>query len=128
MGHQAQGQWKLFASDNYTGDVGIINGWSLQVCTRQTQALGVQDAVSPLADDIKIYPNPSDGNFFIKSRNLKGEVKVGMFDASGRLVFSSAYQSEGNNTKEFNVNVPKGVYVISINSSKGAYNTKLVIK
>lgn len=128
VGHQAQGQWKLFASDNYTGDVGSINGWSLQVCTRQTQALGVQDAVSPLADDIKIYPNPSDGNFFIKSRNLKGEVKVGMFDASGRLVFSSAYQSEGNNTKEFNVNVPKGVYVISINSSKGAYNTKLVIK
>lgn len=127
-GHVAQGQWKLFASDNFTGDTGTINGWSIQVCTRQTQTLGVQDPVSPLADDIKIYPNPSDGNFFIKSRNLKGEVKVGMFDASGRLVFSSAYQSQGDSTKEFNVNVPKGVYVISINSSKGAYNTKLIIK
>ncbi|WP_080778598.1 reprolysin-like metallopeptidase [Chryseobacterium phocaeense] len=128
VGHPAQGQWKLFASDNYTGDTGSINGWSLQVCTRQTQALGVQDTVSPLADDIKIYPNPSDGNFFIKSRNLRGEVKVGMFDASGKLVFSSAYQSETNSTKEFNVHVPKGVYVISITSSKGAYNTKLIIK
>ncbi|KXH81456.1 reprolysin-like metallopeptidase [Chryseobacterium kwangjuense] len=128
VGHPAQGQWKLFASDNYTGDTGSINGWSLQVCTRQTQALGVQDAVSPLADDIKIYPNPSDGNFFIKSRNLKGEVKMGMYDASGKLVFSSAYQSETNSTKAFNVNVPKGVYVISITSSKGAYNTKLIIK
>ncbi|MBL1222807.1 T9SS type A sorting domain-containing protein [Chryseobacterium sp. L7] len=128
VGHPAQGQWKLFASDNYTEDAGSITGWSLQVCTRQTQALGVKDTASPLADDIKIYPNPSDGNFFIKSRNLKGEVKVGMFDASGKLVFSSAYQSENNSTKEFNVNVPKGVYVISITSSKGAYNTKLVIK
>ncbi|WP_131327869.1 reprolysin-like metallopeptidase [Chryseobacterium vrystaatense] len=127
-GHTAQGQWKLFATDNNPGTTGTINGWSLEVCTRETQSLGTHDVSSPLADDIKIYPNPSDGNFFIKSRNLKGEVKVGMFDASGRMVFSSAYQSEGNNTKEFNVNVPKGVYVISINSSKGAYNTKLVIK
>ncbi|MBL1222808.1 T9SS type A sorting domain-containing protein [Chryseobacterium sp. L7] len=127
-GHTAQGEWKLFASDNNPGSTGSITGWSMEVCTRGTQALGVKDAASPLADDIKIYPNPSDGNFFIKSRNLKGEVRVGMFDASGKLVFSSAYQSENNSTKEFNVNVPKGVYVISITSSKGAYNTKLVIK
>ncbi|CAI8937599.1 reprolysin-like metallopeptidase [Chryseobacterium sp. IT-36CA2] len=128
VGHPAQGQWKLFASDNYTGDTGTINGWTLQVCTRQTQSLGIKETNSPLADDIKIYPNPSDGNFFIKSQNIKGDVKVNMFDASGRLVYSSAYKSEGNNTKEFNVNVPKGVYVISINSSKGVYNSKLVIK
>lgn len=127
-GHNAQGEWKLFASDNNPGSTGSITGWSLEVCTRETQTLATHEVSSPLADDIKIYPNPSDGNFFIKSRNLKGEVKVGMFDASGKLVFSSAYQSENNSTKEFNVNVPKGVYVISISSSKGAYNTKLVIK
>ncbi|PWN66433.1 zinc-dependent metalloprotease [Chryseobacterium oncorhynchi] len=128
IGHPAQGQWKLFASDNYTGDVGNINGWSLQVCTRTTQTLGTKEVSSPLADDIKIYPNPTDGKFFIKSQNIKGELKVVMFDSSGRLIYSSAYQSEGNNTKEFNVNVPKGVYVISINSSKGIYNSKLIIK
>ncbi|WP_288376681.1 reprolysin-like metallopeptidase [Chryseobacterium culicis] len=128
VGHPAQGQWKLFASDNYTGDTGTINGWTLQVCTRQTQSLGIEESNSPLADDIKIYPNPSDGNFFIKSQNIKGELKVTMFDSSGRLIYSSAYKSEGNNTKEFNVNVPKGVYVISINSSKGIYNSKLIIK
>ncbi|WP_126654180.1 zinc-dependent metalloprotease [Chryseobacterium aureum] len=128
VGHPAQGQWKLFASDNYTGDTGTINGWTLQVCTRQTQSLGIKESSSPLADDIKIYPNPSDGNFFIKSQNIKGDVKVNMFDSSGRLIYSSAYRSEGNNTREFNVNVPKGVYVISINSSKGIYNSKLIIK
>ncbi|PIF45007.1 putative secreted protein (Por secretion system target) [Chryseobacterium sp. 52] len=127
-GHTAQGQWKLFATDNNPGSTGTINGWSLEVCTRETQVLGTHDISSPLADDIRIYPNPSDGNFFIKSRNLKGEVKVTMVDASGRLVLSSAYQSESNGTKEFNVNVPKGVYVISVNSSKGIYNSKLIIK
>ncbi|MBP2615997.1 reprolysin-like metallopeptidase [Chryseobacterium jejuense] len=128
-GHKAQGEWGLFASDNNPGSVGAITGWALEVCTQQTETLNTREvSSSPLADDIKVYPNPSDGNFFIKSQNIKGEVKVTLFDSSGRLIYSSAYQSEGNNTKELNVNVPKGVYVISINSSKGVYNSKLVIK
>jgi subtilisin-like proprotein convertase family protein len=127
-GHSAQGEWKLFATDNNAGSTGSITGWYLEVCTRETQALGIKEAPSPLADDIRIYPNPSDGNFFIKSRNIKGDIKVSMLDASGRLIYSSAYKTEGNDTKEFNVNVPKGVYVISISSSKGVYNSKLVIK
>nr|WP_315029227.1 zinc-dependent metalloprotease family protein [uncultured Chryseobacterium sp.] len=127
-GHKAQGTWNLFASDNNPGSVGSITGWSLEVCTQETQSLGTKEISSPLADDIKVYPNPTDGKFFIKSQNIKGELKVVMFDSSGRLVYSSAYQSEGNNTKEFNVNVPKGVYVISINSSKGIYNSKLIVK
>jgi subtilisin-like proprotein convertase family protein len=127
-GHKAQGTWTLFASDNNPGSVGTITGWSLEVCTQETQSLGTKEAPSPLADDIRIYPNPSDGNFFIKSRNIKGDIKVSMLDASGRLIYSSAYKTEGNDTKEFNVNVPKGVYVISISSSKGVYNSKLLIK
>lgn len=127
-GHSAQGVWNLYATDNVKGTTGSINGWSLEVCTQETQSLGTKDAASPLADDIKIYPNPSDGNFFIKSQNIKGDIKVTMLDASGRLIYSSSYKSEGNNTKEFNVKVPKGVYVISINSQKGIYNTKLIIR
>lgn len=128
-GHNAQGVWKLFATDNIKGVAGTINNWSLEVCTQETQTLAAKEvSSSPLADDIKVYPNPSDGHFFIKSQNIKGEVKVNVLDASGRLIHSSAYQSEGNNTKELNINAPKGVYVISINSSKGVYNSKLVIK
>lgn len=127
-GHSAQGEWKLFATDNNAGNAGTVDGWSLEVCTRGTQTLAAKEVSSPLADDIKVYPNPSDGNFFIKSQNIKGEVKVTLFDSSGRLVYSSAYQSEGNNTRELNVNIPKGVYVISISSSKGVYNSKLIIK
>lgn len=128
-GHIAQGEWKLFASDNYPQDVGAITGWSLEVCTRDTtQTLGVKDPTSALGDDIKIYPNPSNGNFFIKSRSLSGEVKVTLFDSSGRLISSDSYQSNGDYTKEFNLSIPKGVYIISINSSKGVYNQKLIIK
>ncbi|SHF38663.1 reprolysin-like metallopeptidase [Chryseobacterium sp. OV279] len=127
-GHRAQGEWKLFVSDQFTDNIGTLNSWALEVCTRETQTLGTNDSSSPLSDDIKIYPNPNDGHFFIKSRNLKGEVKVVLFDSSGRLIHTSAYNSEGDSTKEFNINAPKGVYIININSSKGVYNSKLIIK
>ncbi|WP_081873936.1 reprolysin-like metallopeptidase [Chryseobacterium sp. JM1] len=127
-GHKAQGEWKLFATDNNPGSTGTITGWSLEVCTQQTKTLGTKETSSPLADDIRIYPNPSDGKFFIKSRNIKGEMKVTVFDSAGRLISSDAYQSNGDFTKEFNLNVSKGVYMININSPKGAYNQKLIIK
>ncbi|CAI8937814.1 reprolysin-like metallopeptidase [Chryseobacterium sp. IT-36CA2] len=128
-GHKAQGEWKLFATDNNLGSTGTVTAWSFEVCTRETETLGVKDvSSSPLADDIKVYPNPSNGNFFIKSRNLKGEMKVTVFDSSGRLITSDSYQSNGDFTKEFNLNIPKGIYLININSSKGAYTQKLIIK
>lgn len=128
-GHKAQGEWKLFASDNFPGNAGTINSWALEVCTRETQTLGVEDTVSSLTgNDIKVYPNPTHDNFFIKSRNISGELKVGIFDSSGRLIFSEAYQSNGDFTKQFNVNIPKGIYIIKINSSKGIYNQKIIIK
>ncbi|MCT2560783.1 reprolysin-like metallopeptidase [Chryseobacterium herbae] len=127
-GHKAQGEWKLFATDNSLGSIGTITGWSLEVCTQRTQLLGTKEISSPGADDIKIYPNPSDGKFFIKSRNFNGEMKVTLFDTAGRLISSDFYQSNGDHTKEFNLNVSKGVYMININSPKGVYNQKLIIK
>lgn len=126
-GHKAQGVWKLFASDNFTGDQGTINSWAIEVCTQATQALGTRE-ISPLNNDIKIYPNPSNGNFFIKSRNLSGDVKVTLFDSSGRLIHSSSYQGAGDHTQEFNLSMPKGVYIINLNSSKGVHSQKLIIK
>ncbi|GAB0156463.1 hypothetical protein CHRYSEOSP005_17280 [Chryseobacterium sp. Alg-005] len=127
-GSSPQGQWRLFASDNFPGDAGTINSWSLEVCTRATQAiLGVNEAPA-VNNDIKIYPNPSNGNFFIKSRNLSGDVKVTLFYSSGRLIHSSSYKGAGDHTQEFNLNMPKGVYIINLNSSKGVFSQKLIVK
>lgn len=126
-GHKAQGVWKLFASDNFVGDQGTINSWAIEVCTQATQALGVNEAPA-VNNDIKIYPNPSNGNFFVKSRNLSGEVKVTLFDSSGRLIHTSSYQGGGDHTQEFNLSMPKGVYIINLNTSKGVHSQKMIIK
>ncbi|SEW14258.1 zinc-dependent metalloprotease [Kaistella antarctica] len=127
-GHDSQGTWKLFASDNSPNVVGTVNSWSLNVCTRDESFLGTTENKN-LFEDIKIYPNPSNGNFFVKTKKLTGKVETSIFDLSGKKVYSSVNnQSTEQTTKEYNLNLPKGVYIVSVKSDKGAYTQKLIIK
>lgn len=127
-GLNAAGTWKLFASDNNLGVVGTINSWALEVCTRSTETLGVNNA-NVLSNDIKIYPNPSDGNFFVKTKELTGKVETSIFDMSGKLVHqSSSTQSGEQTTKSYQLQLPKGVYVVHVKSNEGSYSQKLIIK
>jgi len=128
-GSQAEGTWKLYASDNQYGTTGTVNSWQLTVCTRETEevVLGTSN-VNAIANDLKIYPNPSNGTFFIKSRELEN-VTVGVYDLSGKLIYSGNYNStKGEFTKELNLNLSKGIYILQINSAKGKYSQKLIIK
>ncbi len=127
-GHDSQGTWQLFASDNQPNTVGMINSWSLNICTRDQNLLATTNS-SALSQDIKIYPNPSNGTFFIKTKELKGKVETTIYDLSGKRVYSSVNtQNAEQTTKEYNVNLPKGVYIVTVKSDKGAYTQKLIIK
>lgn len=127
-GHDSAGTWKLFASDNQPNTVGTINSWSLNICTRDQSLLATTNT-SALSQDIKIYPNPSNGTFFVKTKDLRGKVETMIYDMSGKKVYSSVNtQNAEQTTKEYNVNLPKGVYIVSVKSDKGAYTQKLIIK
>lgn len=128
-GHNTKGDWKIYASDNQPNTVGTITGWDLELCTRDQEpiVMGVKD--SGLADNIKLYPNPSNGNFFVKTKELTGKVELSIYDTSGKRVYvSSDYQNAGQITKEYNVNLPKGVYIVNVKSERGTYSQKLIIK
>lgn len=127
-GHNPQGTWKLFASDNQPSITGTVTAWSLNVCTRDQTLLGTSEN-NALSQDIKIYPNPSNGTFFVKTKELKGKVETSIHDLSGKKVYSSVNnQNLEQTTKEYNVNLPKGVYIVTVKSDKGAYTQKLIIK
>lgn len=127
-GHNSQGTWKLFVSDNQPNTVGTVNSWALNVCTRDQNLLATTES-NALSQDIKIYPNPSNGTFFIKSKDLTGKVETTIHDLSGKRVYSSVNnQNREQTTKEYNVNLPKGVYIVSVKSDQGVYTQKLIIK
>lgn len=127
-GNDTKGTWNLFASDNVRNLTGKITSWSLELCTRDSEALAVNEGAFN-SKDIKVYPNPSNGNFFIKSRDLGGNAKVTIFDMNGRVVHNSGFNVvTGESTNEFNVNLTKGVYLLNVTSLKGNYSQKLIIK
>ena len=100
----------------------------MNVCTRDQTLLGTSEN-NALSQDIKIYPNPSNGTFFVKTKELKGKVETSIHDLSGKKVYSSVNnQNLEQTTKEYNVNLPKGVYIVTVKSDKGAYTQKLIIK
>lgn len=79
---------------------------------------------------VGIYPNPNDGQFYVKAGDVaKGAVKTTIIDTAGRTVYNEMLNHNGGSLQHaYNVNLPSGVYIIVIETEKGVTNQKLIIK
>ena len=89
--------------------------------------LGVTDLD---ASTVGLYPNPNKGQFFLKANNVaQGNVKTSIFDTSGRMVYSQDQNHFGGNLNQsYNVKLPTGVYMVTVETASGTTTHKLVIK
>ena len=71
----------------------------------------------------QIYPNPNNGSFIIET-NLTSKQTLQVYDVNGKFVLSQTIN--GKNSIDIS-NINAGVYNISLLSSDGAVNKKLVI-
>lgn len=93
---------------------------------------GGADAVINLSfDDMKVYPNPSNGNFNISfNSNFSKELKVSITNMAGikvhEVIFNSAI---GLNNFEITSDLPNGIYLLAIkdNSMELFQSYKIVI-
>ncbi len=87
--------------------------------------LGVNDNGS-IQDNFIIYPNPSNGEIFIKARQSMGDVNISIFDVNGRKVFSK--QMELHTIANINANgLNTGIYLIRIDADNYSQTAKLII-
>ncbi len=78
-------------------------------------------------NNFMIYPNPSQGDINIVSRQNMGQSTVSIFDINGRIVFSEEVNMTGTiNLQAGNLNA--GVYIIQIEGENYTHNSKLIIK
>lgn len=94
---------------------------------RFTGMMGVSD----LSDFVVgIFPNPSNGTFYVRSGNVTpGNVKTKIFDTSGRLVHTEDKVHQGgalNNS--YQVKLPVGVYILTIETEDKVTTEKLIIR
>jgi len=75
-------------------------------------------------EDWNIYPNPSDGEVFVRLDDLSGEVTMRIYDLNGKLKKSALLRKSLNSVDLSSY--PKGTYIISL-EKRGEIETKKVI-
>ena len=120
--YDSAGVWSisLKVSDAYCSD-SVMKNLDVVVCT------GIEKAVAN-APVLKISPNPSNGSFdiyFTSEKSTESALKI--FDAYGRIVYSSTINASGNANKINLQNLPKGMYFMNVTSNAGITTSKLVI-
>lgn len=74
----------------------------------------------------KLYPNPSNGNFYLEfSKEQNIPIKISIDDLNGKRVYEGEYNSRIN---LLNLNLPAGLYLIKIESKKNSFDQKIIIK
>jgi hypothetical protein len=111
---------------NIIGDVVLIDGVTnpdqitAEISVTINDEVGIADKI---ANDVRIYPNPSSGLFTVEAENIT-EVRV--IDISGRTIISSMVNSSicSVDMRAYS----KGNYVLIINTTNGRHTEKLIVK
>ncbi len=81
--------------------------------------------VNELTNVTGIYPNPTSGQFVIKSHDL-GNAEVFVYTMTGKEIYHNTINSDAYTVNL--TNVQKGVYFVKVMSDNKSYVSKLIIK
>ena len=127
-GNDPSGTWNLVFVDFFNGDTGVVNEWSVELCTTATTVVLSNEEFA--LQNFSLYPNPSKGDFSLSFNSTSGEdIDVNVYDISGRLVHTRNY----NATAVFNENislknVSSGMYLITVTDQDKTVTKKLIIE
>ncbi|HEY6160265.1 MAG TPA: T9SS type A sorting domain-containing protein, partial [Bacteroidia bacterium] len=99
----------------------VINVTTLQVNSINTcTGTGIRDIKNYTG--LLLFPNPSDGNFYVKAEGVK---RVSAFDVAGRCVPIHLEVQQENSF--VHLDGPPGIYFIKVITDKGAFTKKVII-
>ena len=73
-----------------------------------------------------LYPNPSNGNITIDLGEIKQKTKITFTNSLGQVLLTENYAS--TNSINLNIDAPKGIYFLLIETDKGESRTFKVLK
>jgi hypothetical protein len=88
-------------------------------CNYRTISVGT-DELSMKEEDLLVYPNPANSNVFIGSTDIK---QIEIYNITGELV-----AAEFNTNRMEVSNLPNGLYVFRLTTSKGKTNKTVIIQ
>ena len=125
-GQNPQGTWTFRVYDQFTGDNGTLNSWSIEVCTQSVTLTSDSFGL----ENFTLYPNPNNGNFNIQFNSNSGnEIKINVHDIRGREIFNKSYDNNGffNENLQLN-NAQSGIYLVTIQDGSSKVTKKIVVE
>jgi hypothetical protein len=116
----------LSLTTSYTITGTDINGCAKTVTVTQFVAtcIGINELNGNGQGDIKVYPNPNNGNFIVNSDQ---NITLNIVNAIGQVV--SVIDISDENKKEVNVShLPNGVYFITGQNQNLIINKKIIVE
>ncbi len=101
-------------SDDFNEDISLVE-------TKENEAVNI-------SENIFLYPNPTDGSFFIEFADKKDcTAEIIIYNISGKIVFEKTNVS--NDRIAINIcHLPKGIYLVQINRSKNTHTQKIILR
>ena len=127
-GMTSEGEWTLLIQDGYNEDVGILNDWSIEICSEV--ALGT-DENNFNSKNVLVYPNPNNGAFNVEFNSFNdSDVNISVFDILGREILKNNFS---HNTIHFNQsidlkNVKPGTYLMTISTNNAKVVKKIIVE
>lgn len=81
-----------------------------------------------ILEDIRLYPNPGSGLFYLESKHLSGELRMSVFDLQGKDVSNGLLNAMDNGTYQADLqHLNKGIYIMVLQQGKARLHKKLII-
>ncbi|TCK69140.1 putative secreted protein (Por secretion system target) [Winogradskyella wandonensis] len=127
-GSDRSGVWNLVFVDLAPVDTGIVNEWSVELCTTTTNI--TLDTDNFELNDFTLFPNPNSGDFTLQFNSNSGkDINVDVYDISGKLVYKNSYNATSRFDKQINLNnVSTGIYIMKVNDGDKSVTRKLIIE
>ncbi|MFK7747386.1 MAG: reprolysin-like metallopeptidase [Kordia sp.] len=127
-GNDPSGVWNLVFVDFFNGDAGVVNEWSIELCTTTTTVILSNEEFT--LENFALYPNPNKGEFSLSFNSTSGEnIDVNVFDISGRLIHTKNYNATSTFNENISLkNVSTGMYLITVTDQEKTITKKLIIE
>ena len=76
-----------------------------------------------IENNIRLFPNPSNGNFELHSGNNECILKVECIDLQGEQIF---FDKPNSLNKKYFIDAPAGIYFVKITSTSGSFVEPLI--
>jgi hypothetical protein len=122
------GMWvKPSTTTSYVLEQNICGAISYDTVKVSVTTSGIKKVMDN-SGQLKVYPNPSDGNIFISSSDLNGkEWKLEITDITGRTLMQNNY-AVNNGSMKLYIQLTNGIYFLQVVSSSNiSYTGKIII-